>query len=85
MLIWVQLSRVPLELFTQKGFSYIASAFGTPLYMDNITALQHLAYTKVCLDISIHFELPRFINVELHDCSFVSIGVEVTWLSMHCL
>ncbi|MBA0682690.1 hypothetical protein Goari_024386, partial [Gossypium aridum] len=40
------LSRVPLELFTQKGFSYIASAFGTPLYMDNITALQHLAYTK---------------------------------------
>ncbi|MBA0855860.1 hypothetical protein Goshw_020184, partial [Gossypium schwendimanii] len=46
MLIWVQLSRVPLKLFTQKGFSCIASAFGTPLYMDNITTLQHLAYTK---------------------------------------
>ncbi|MBA0556725.1 hypothetical protein Golob_026803 [Gossypium lobatum] len=53
--------------------------------MDNITALQHLAYTKVCLEISIHFELPHFINVELSDCSFVSIGVEVPWLPMHCL
>ncbi|KAA3482827.1 Geminivirus AR1/BR1 coat protein [Gossypium australe] len=69
-----KLSRVPLELFPQKGFSYIASAFGTPLYMDNITALlQHLAYAKICVEISVDFELPHFINVELRDCSFVSI------------
>ncbi|KAA3470332.1 reverse transcriptase [Gossypium australe] len=85
--IWVRLGLVPLELFTQKGLSYIASVLGTPFYMDNITTLQQrLACVKVvCLEISIDFELSRFINVELHDGSFVSIGVEVLWLQMRCL
>ncbi|MBA0709275.1 hypothetical protein Golax_024315, partial [Gossypium laxum] len=83
---WVQLSLVPLELFTQKGLSYIASALGSPFYMDNITTLQQrLTYVKVCFEISVDFELPGFINVELHDGSFVSIRVEVLWLPMHCL
>ncbi|MBA0763323.1 hypothetical protein Gotri_012782 [Gossypium trilobum] len=86
MLIWVQLSLVPLEFFTQKGLSYIASALGTPFYMDNITTLQkRLAYVKVCFEISVDFVLPGFINIELHDGSFVSIRVEVLWLPMHCL
>ncbi|MBA0844616.1 hypothetical protein Goarm_023328, partial [Gossypium armourianum] len=54
--------------------------------MDNITALQQrLVYAKVCVEISVDFELPHFINVELCDGYFVSIGVEVPWLPMHCL
>ncbi|MBA0723534.1 hypothetical protein Golax_004108 [Gossypium laxum] len=54
--------------------------------MDNITALQQLlVYAKVCVEISVDFELPHFINVELCDGSFVSIGVEVPWLPMRCL
>ncbi|MBA0845199.1 hypothetical protein Goarm_022516, partial [Gossypium armourianum] len=66
--------------------SYTASTLSTPLYMDNITALQQrLAYAKVCVEISVDFELPRFINVELCDGSFVYIGVEVPWILMHCL
>ena len=40
LLIWIQLSNVPLELFTQRGISYIASAMENPLYMDRITANQ---------------------------------------------
>ncbi|MFQ6637220.1 hypothetical protein Gotur_014143 [Gossypium turneri] len=35
--VWIQCYRVILELFTQKGLSYIASAIGTPLYMDSVT------------------------------------------------
>ncbi|MBA0723535.1 hypothetical protein Golax_004108 [Gossypium laxum] len=52
--IWVKLSRVLLELFTQKGLSYIASALDTPLYMDNITALQQLLVYAKCRPFS-HF------------------------------
>ena len=36
--IWLHLSNIPLELFTQRGISYIASAVRNPLYMDRITA-----------------------------------------------
>ncbi|MBA0734472.1 hypothetical protein Gogos_018377, partial [Gossypium gossypioides] len=31
--VWIQPSRVPLELFTWKGLSYVVSALGKPLYM----------------------------------------------------
>ncbi|MBA0841755.1 hypothetical protein Goarm_001619 [Gossypium armourianum] len=53
--------------------------------MNNIATLQqHLTYMHVCVEISVDFEL-FFINVELRDGSFVSIGVEVPWLPMRCL
>ncbi|MBA0665591.1 hypothetical protein Goklo_002080 [Gossypium klotzschianum] len=43
----LMLSRVPLELFTQKGLSYITSALGALLYMNNIiTFQQRLTYTQ---------------------------------------
>ncbi|XVE64008.1 hypothetical protein DITRI_Ditri07aG0066900 [Diplodiscus trichospermus] len=38
--IWIQLENVPLELFTRKRLSYIASVVGCPLYMEQITANQ---------------------------------------------
>ncbi|MBA0849464.1 hypothetical protein Goshw_016372 [Gossypium schwendimanii] len=45
--VWIQLSRVPLELFTRKGISYVVSALGKPLYMDGITTSeQRLAFAK---------------------------------------
>ncbi|MBA0825948.1 hypothetical protein Goarm_010849, partial [Gossypium armourianum] len=53
--------------------------------MDIIKALQHLAYVKVCVEVTVDFKLPRFINVELRDDSFVFIRVEVPWLLMRCL
>ncbi|KAK8571345.1 hypothetical protein V6N13_103472 [Hibiscus sabdariffa] len=46
--VWIHLYRIPLELFTTVGLSYIASVIGIPLYMDSITAgLQRLAFAKV--------------------------------------
>lgn len=35
--LWIKLWNVPLELFTIDGISCIASAVGTPLYMDRAT------------------------------------------------
>ncbi|XVE90995.1 hypothetical protein DITRI_Ditri20bG0120300 [Diplodiscus trichospermus] len=76
--IWVQLSNVPLELFTQRGISYIASALGNPLYMDRFTASQQgLAYAKVCIEIDTKLEIPKEIVVELHDGTFADIQVEI--------
>ncbi|MBA0554068.1 hypothetical protein Golob_013197 [Gossypium lobatum] len=56
---------------------YIASALGTPFYMDKITTLQQRhAYVKVCFEISVDFEFPGLINVELHDGSFVLLELK---------
>ncbi|XVE50375.1 hypothetical protein DITRI_Ditri01bG0157700 [Diplodiscus trichospermus] len=65
--IWIQLGNVPLELFTQRGLSYIASAVGRPLYMDRITASQQrLAYAKVCLQIDVQTEILSILRQELY-------------------
>ncbi|MBA0671484.1 hypothetical protein Goklo_023992, partial [Gossypium klotzschianum] len=56
--VWIQLSRVPLELFTRKGISYVVSALGKHPYMDGITTSeQRLAFAKVCVEIAARFKI----------------------------
>ncbi|KAK8683727.1 hypothetical protein V6N13_039778 [Hibiscus sabdariffa] len=40
--IWEYLFDDPLELFTSLGLSYISSALGSPLYMDDIIASRYV-------------------------------------------
>ncbi|KAK8615747.1 hypothetical protein V6N13_017329 [Hibiscus sabdariffa] len=85
MQIWVQLHNVPLELFSRKGLSYIASAIGSPLYMDSVTASrERLEFAKVCVEITAGVSIPKWIEVQLGDGSFASIRVFVPWLPSHC-
>ena len=86
LLIWIQLSNIPLELFTQKGLSYIASALGVPLYMDHITAKQQrLTFAKICIEIKATKDIPSAIEVRLQDGSIVSVSVEIPWRPLKCL
>ncbi|XVF68220.1 hypothetical protein PTKIN_Ptkin10aG0187500 [Pterospermum kingtungense] len=62
--IWFELHNVPLELFNQKGISYIASAIGNPLYTDKFTALQQrLVFAKVCVKVEACAKIPKEIEV----------------------
>ncbi|PPD95544.1 hypothetical protein GOBAR_AA36069 [Gossypium barbadense] len=84
--VWVHLSNIPLELFTSKSLSYIASALGNPLYMDSITAnQQRLAFAKVCFEMNANLVVPRFVEVELQDGSVAFITVEMPWMAHRCL
>ena len=79
------MSNVPLELFSQKGISYIASALGNPLYMDTITAKQQrLAYAKVCVEMEASMDIPSNIEVELQDCKLVIVHVKIPWMPTKC-
>ncbi|XVE49273.1 hypothetical protein DITRI_Ditri01bG0069800 [Diplodiscus trichospermus] len=77
--IWVQLSHIPLELFAQRGISYIASALGNPFYMDRFTASQQrLAFAKVCVEIDAKMEIPKMIDVALRDGTIDQIYVDIS-------
>ena len=83
--VWIHLRNVPLELFTQKGLSYIASVLGNPLYMDRITAnKQRLAFAKICVEIEASLEIPKIIELEMGNGSIVSAHVEVPWYPPKC-
>ncbi|XVE88838.1 hypothetical protein DITRI_Ditri19aG0100900 [Diplodiscus trichospermus] len=82
---WVHLRNIPLELFTKVGLSYIASAIGSPLYMDRVTAYhERLAYAKLCVEVDVNVEIPRTINVQMKDGHLVTIFVEVPWHPQKC-
>ena len=76
--IWIQLSNIPLELFSQNGLNYIATALGNLLYMARIMATQQrLAYVRVCVEMKETMEVPKNIEVELKNGSTVHVKVEV--------
>ena len=59
LLLWIHLHKVPLELFTQKGLSYIASGIGSLMYMDKITASQQrLSFAKICVEVEASILIP---------------------------
>ncbi|XP_039009388.1 uncharacterized protein LOC120137798 [Hibiscus syriacus] len=83
--VWVKLFNVPLELYSRSGLSYIASAIGVPLSMDSITASKsRLEYAKVCVEIGVNDELPKFIDVVLRDGQATSVSVDVPWIPSCC-
>ncbi|XVE73548.1 hypothetical protein DITRI_Ditri11bG0127300 [Diplodiscus trichospermus] len=83
--IWVKLGNILLELFTQKGISYISSALGNPLYMDRFTAgQQRLAFAKVCIEIDAKVVIPKIIDVILRDGTIGQIYVDIPWMPLKC-
>ncbi|XVF79070.1 hypothetical protein PTKIN_Ptkin14bG0189800 [Pterospermum kingtungense] len=82
--VWVQLSNLPLELFTQRGIGCVASVLGRPLYMDRITAQrERLAFARVCVEIEVTKEIPKKIEVLLRG-RIVEVMVSVPWLPLKC-
>ncbi|KAK8585288.1 hypothetical protein V6N13_139222 [Hibiscus sabdariffa] len=51
--VWIRLWHVPLELYSQQGLGYLASALGKPLYTDKATTLRlTLEYAKICVEVN---------------------------------
>ncbi|GJZ80588.1 zinc knuckle CX2CX4HX4C containing protein [Tanacetum coccineum] len=67
--LWVKLCNVPLEAWTVKGISALASRVGKPLVMDNMTAsmckqgIGMVRYAKVLIEVSAKKELAK--NIEI--------------------
>ncbi|KAK8714045.1 hypothetical protein V6N13_149247 [Hibiscus sabdariffa] len=79
--VWMQLYNVPLELFSKKGLSYIASAIRVPLYMDTITASKaRLEFVKACVEVDVGMKIPRIVPVQLKDGSVTHVRVFVPWM-----
>ncbi|KAK8683648.1 hypothetical protein V6N13_039702 [Hibiscus sabdariffa] len=83
--IWVRLRHIPLEIYTQQGLGYLASALGKPLYSDKATILkQSLEYAKICVEVSAKSSLPESILVDLGEGHSIHVSVELVWASPRC-
>ncbi|XP_077232359.1 uncharacterized protein LOC143869136 [Tasmannia lanceolata] len=62
--VWVRLPGLPLEFWSAKGLSKIASFIGNPLYMDSRTAEEtRLSYARMCVEVEAGAEFPETIPI----------------------
>ncbi|XP_044507206.1 uncharacterized protein LOC123226740 [Mangifera indica] len=82
---WVRMYGIPLEFWTPKSLSYIASAIGTPLYADSITEEgTRLDYARICIEIKVDAECPDSICLTLSNGECMVINVEYSWKPLKC-
>ncbi|KAJ4841986.1 hypothetical protein Tsubulata_005414 [Turnera subulata] len=82
--VWVQLSDVPPELSTRKGVSYLASAIGKPLHMDqDCSKLLNSDRINVCVDVDFAKPLLPKLLVNLED-EIREVRVTYAWKPQHC-
>ncbi|KAK4381207.1 hypothetical protein Sango_2990800 [Sesamum angolense] len=62
--VWIRLRHLPMEYWTDEGFSTVASGIGTSLYTDGITKdCSRLDYAWVCVMLDFNSELPKHLVV----------------------
>ena len=83
--IWIRLYDVPLELWTNKGLSYLASAIGKPRFMDAITESgERIEFARICVDMRFDDVFPDCIDVEMPNGEKRKIRVEYQWRPLKC-
>jgi hypothetical protein len=83
--VWIKLHHVPLEYWTNKGLSYVASALGVPLHAD-VNTLMHkcLTYTRVCVEIDASKVLVKEFDLQCPNGIVITISTEYEWLTFRC-
>ncbi|GAV83741.1 DUF4283 domain-containing protein/zf-CCHC_4 domain-containing protein, partial [Cephalotus follicularis] len=83
--VWVKLSKVPVQYWTNLGLSYIASVLGRSLHMDLSTTNKYaLSFARVCIEMSASSSFPNSITLELEDGNTTNIEVEYPWKPASC-
>ncbi|KAF6140716.1 hypothetical protein GIB67_035143 [Kingdonia uniflora] len=83
--IWVKFFNLPKHYWSSKALSYIASAIGKPLCLDNATEHQaRMSFAKVCIEVTPDHTLPASILVDKGDGVLTEISIEYPWKPPCC-
>nr|GEY62002.1 hypothetical protein [Tanacetum cinerariifolium]GEY82923.1 hypothetical protein [Tanacetum cinerariifolium] len=73
--LWVKMYNIPLEAWTSKGISTLASGLGKPLIMDDMTAKMcqfgkgRIGYARVLVEVDAGKKFKDFIKIEYRDAN----------------
>ncbi|KAK1270276.1 hypothetical protein QJS04_geneDACA016183 [Acorus gramineus] len=83
--IWVKFPNLPLQFWTKECMSKIASAVGTPLFMDTATQMAtRIAYARVYVEVSVDVELPNEVVIEIAAGGRESFPIAYDWKPQAC-
>ncbi|XP_044491520.1 uncharacterized protein LOC123215472 [Mangifera indica] len=83
--MWVKFYGVPLEYWSLKGFSHIASVLGRPLYVDSVTEEgSRLEFARICVEINVNHDFLEKLELVLPSKERVDIRLEYAWKPLKC-
>ncbi|GJY05164.1 RNA-directed DNA polymerase, eukaryota, reverse transcriptase zinc-binding domain protein [Tanacetum coccineum] len=93
--LWIKMYDVPLEAWTSKGISTLASGLGKPLIMDEMTARMcqfgkgRIGYARVLVEVNAGKEFKKFIKIKYRDkqgeiIRTKKVKVEYSWRPDTC-
>ncbi|XP_052201561.1 uncharacterized protein LOC127807600 [Diospyros lotus] len=63
--LWIKIHNLPLEGWSLKGISIMASQIGRPLYADPMTEdRSRLGFARVCVEVSASSKFPKYIDID---------------------
>ncbi|GAV78499.1 DUF4283 domain-containing protein [Cephalotus follicularis] len=76
---------IPMEYWTTRGLSHLASVLGTPLHMDPATeAKQMISFARICVEMSADRAFPDVIKTKKMSGAIVEVKVEYSWKPPVC-
>lgn len=82
--VWIQLTKLPLDLWGPEIIEKLASYIGTPIATDKLTANRdRLAYARILVDVEIKAQQPRSIPVHSEEGVYYQ-PVHYEWRPEHC-
>jgi hypothetical protein len=83
--VWVKLINLPMEFWTPKCLSYVASGIGIPLCADKVTEEQkRLRFACVLVEMDVNSVCPKELSLCRGNGTIVTVGVEYPWLPPKC-
>ena len=84
--VWIRLYHVPIEYWTAKGLSFVASAVGCPLHADYITlSRKRLSYARVCVEIDAKEALIEEFDFQCSNGRWIPVKVDYEWVPQKCV
>ncbi|XP_044494725.1 uncharacterized protein LOC123217662 [Mangifera indica] len=83
--VWVKFYGIPLEFWSLKGFSHIASVLSRPLYVDSVTEEgSRLEYAHIYVELSVNHDFLEKLELVLPTKEKVEIQLEYAWKPLKC-
>ncbi|XP_059658623.1 uncharacterized protein LOC132304941 [Cornus florida] len=83
--LWIKFYNILFEFWTAKGFSYVISAVGRPLFANKlIETKKRLSYARLCVEVDATKPFIEDFLLEAEDGVWIDIKVEFQWKPMVC-
>ncbi|KAF7126514.1 hypothetical protein RHSIM_Rhsim11G0120400 [Rhododendron simsii] len=83
--LWAHFYNVPLELWSEAGLSFVASAVGKPLYADQLTeSCKRISFAKICVEVDFSSPLLESFDITLPSGAVFTIRVWYPWQPFMC-